>query len=483
MSSRESPDAVAPKPMIRHASLCALIALTLSTTIGMKSVSASPGGAVIPSFGSSGVARDIFSRPLGGATAALAAPGGRTLITGSAADLHGHFGLAAALLDARGRHVTAFARRGTRVVVVGDPTNADRSAAAVRLPGGKFVIAGTMDSEWSSGEESRVAVVRLNPDGTLDPSFGRRGVVVFPAARGSDGFTARYQSAVAVRATRQGWLIVGGRAYASNPLGGDRSGRFLITRLDQRGRRDRRFGLDGWALISPPDMADTRLDDVALAGNGTIVAVGAAGGLSTGRRQDLLVVRLTPAGALDRRFAKSGILRLSPASSAPSARIGGNAVLVQQDGKLLVAGDQSPDFGGAAYLRRFTSAGSADATFGRDGAVAVDWPHGVSRTSSIRAITIDRIGRITVAGSTVIPKGSSGGSRQVATVGRYLASGLVDNTFGRKGVAVISANRFGVALALAASLDGCRYVLAGTSPQDNGRFEQPVAASVYGGGC
>ena len=60
---------------------------------------------------------------------------------------------------------------GGRVVVDFSP-NFDRANAVAAQPDGKVVLAGTDDL---SSDRAQFALVRLNPDGSLDQSFGNGG--------------------------------------------------------------------------------------------------------------------------------------------------------------------------------------------------------------------------------------------------------------------------------------------------------------------
>ncbi len=135
----------------------------------------------------------------------------------------------------------------------------------------------------------------------------------------------------------------------------------------------------------------------------------------------------------------------------------GRAVVVQPDGKTVMAGSCQ---GGPHYgycVVRFDAAGNLDPTFGRNGVVVS--PLG-GDDAIARAITLDGT-RIVVAGSCGI-----GASRDFC-VARYLADGTLDASFNATGVAVTA---MGVAAddAWAVAMDGTRILVAGECEADGG---------------
>jgi uncharacterized delta-60 repeat protein len=70
---------------------------------------------------------------------------------------------------------TAFGTGGITTFNVGSPTGDDRSQAIALQPDGSVVIAGTSDVNLV---DNQFAVARLTPSGSLDPSFGSGGIVL-----------------------------------------------------------------------------------------------------------------------------------------------------------------------------------------------------------------------------------------------------------------------------------------------------------------
>ena len=133
---------------------------------------------------------------------------------------------------------------------------------------------------------------------------------------------------------------------------------------------------------------------------------------------DFAVVRYTASGSLDTTFSVDG---KQTAALSPSLDQG-QSVLVQPDGKIVMAGfayvggatTASSDFA----LARFTSSGSLDGSFGWGGIATT--AIGVSTSDAANAATLYPDGRIVVAGS-------SGAAFALA---RYTTNGSLDTSFG-----------------------------------------------------
>ncbi len=127
---------------------------------------------------------------------------------------------------------------------------------------------------------------------------------------------------------------------------------------------------------------------------------------------------LGAAGALDPTFGTGGIVTTDFGGSPDF----GNAVAIQPDGKIIVAG-----YGGTLRspigfaLARYNSDGSPDATFGTNGQVTTDF--GTSYRSGLADVAVQPDGKIIVAGQNY------NGSNHDFAVVRYNSDGSLDTTF------------------------------------------------------
>ena len=173
-------------------------------------------------------------------------------------------------------------------------------AWAIALQGdGKIVVAGS-----SSGPNGNaMTLVRYNPSGALDPTFGASGVA-----------TARASQATAVVVQSDGRIVAAGNA--------DR--RLAVVRFQHDGRLDASFGSGGLTTVGNGGLEIAW--DLALQSNGQIVV---AGGDTTA----FTLVRLGASGELDPFFADGGISRVSLGFWSEA-----RGVAIDPDGRIVAAG-------------------------------------------------------------------------------------------------------------------------------------------------
>ena len=121
---------------------------------------------------------------------------------------------------------------------------------------------------------------------------------------------------------------------------------------------------------------------------------------------------LAEAGSLDRSFGSMGRVT----TSFPAGGAWGNALAIQADGKIVVAGSVD----GAFALARYDPDGSLDTSFGSSGLVTTSFAEGDAWGN---ALAIQANGLIVVGGS-------AGGKFALV---RYTIDGLLDSSFGSGG--------------------------------------------------
>jgi uncharacterized delta-60 repeat protein len=249
-------------------------------------------------FGSGGVVTtDLDGRAA--VASVLAQPDWKVVLVGHASPA-GVARLALARYRRDGRLDRSFGRGGKVVRV-------DATARAAALgPGGVIVVVGSRTTR--EGRPDGVVVARFTANGALDRSFSGDGVVDGP------GFP------ISVAAQPDGKVVVA--AW--------RAGSVAVTRYRADGSLDGRFGAGGTVMLTRV-IAPRAL---ALDSRERIVVAGSAPGPDI--VNTFVVVRLTPAGRLDRRFGRAGI-----AATELGRRADANAVAVQRDGKVVVAGSSS----------------------------------------------------------------------------------------------------------------------------------------------
>lgn len=201
--------------------------------------------------------------------------------------------------------------------------DADRTdgAYAIALDGdGKLLVTGR--SELTAAQ-SGPALVRLEPDGSLDTTFGDHGIVV------SDLGSAQYFKAWDVVAQNDGKILVAGTSGFGGPDGGQQ---FALVRYLHDGTVDTTFGTNG--------LVTTALYTNYTYGSqcgviGANVAVEADGGIVLAGRacSDVGLVKYLPSGALDTTFGFDGLLLVD--TRPTGATLGVTAVFVRPDGKIM----------------------------------------------------------------------------------------------------------------------------------------------------
>ena len=338
------------------------------------------------------------------AQAVLVQPDGRIVVAGGGAPTNS---FCVARLRSNGALDTTFRSRGKRVIDFGGTDETAQGAALQQ--DGKIVLAGHSDF--------RVAVARLNRNGTLDTTFSGDGKTLF-----SWGPLSR---AEAVLVLPNGKLLVAG---FSGPEGGN----MQVARLNPNGALDQTFGTGGKAPV------DFGGDDFGLAlvrqANGRILVAGQSSAAGA------VVARLRANGALDPDFGADGRVTLPGGGTA-------RAVRLQPVSRIIVAG--SPLGSAVMTVTRLRGNGSLDTTFDGDGTATIDFGT-LSDVAGDAAVQPD--GKIVVAGSTQ--------ADEDVAIGRLNANGSPDTTFGAAGKAKVD---FGVATfghAVALQPNG-RIVVAG----------------------
>jgi len=176
---------------------------------------------------------------------------------------------------------------------------------------------------------------------------------------------------------------------------------------------------------------------VAIQSDGKIVV---AGSISNGNNQDVLLLRYNSDGTFDNTFGINGIVFYNGAMNGDD---GGNAVAIQSDGKIVVVGQSS----GGVSLLRYTSEGILDTTFGVNGVVTYGVANGVCAGDAVAILSDEKI--IVMCSS----------SFDLLFL-KFNSDGTLDASFGNNGTLIYSdANNAGRAMAL--QLDG-KIVVVGS---------------------
>jgi uncharacterized delta-60 repeat protein len=286
--------------------------------------------------------------------------------------------------------------------------------------------------------------------GALDTSFDGDGRVMF------DVFGGVGDSGQAVAIQRDGKIVLAGSWCGFGA--GCRTATFAITRFNPDGSLDRAFGSGGRTLVAFPN-GFAQATDVAIQFDGKIVAAGWRNDDDGVNDADFALVRLETDGDLDPSFSGDGKVTTTFGGSD-----GGEAVAIQGDRKIVVAGSTRGCGGEDFALARYNTDGSLDTTFSGDGKVCTGF--GSDREGAL-AVAIqtnaapgDHRTRIVVAGTTDDDDCPLDCDYDFA-LARYHANGSLDTSFGGDGkVTTGLLSSEDVAAAVAIQTDG-RIVAAG----------------------
>jgi uncharacterized delta-60 repeat protein len=234
------------------------------------------------------------------------------------------------------------------------------------------------------------ALARYNlSDGSPDTSFGQDG-------KKTQDIADRASAAAGVAIQADGKIVLAGSCHT----GADYA--FALARLNLTGALDPTFGIDG-KIVVPIGSTRSAANAVVIQPDGKIVAAGYSA-------DDIAVVRVNTNGMLDPSFDGDGMVTTSFSTNNDVA----NAVTLQSDGKIVVAGSS---FNGANYdfaVVRYRTNGTLDASFNLTGKATTTFG---ANDDTAGAVKIQADGKIVVAGRAVV-----GGRSDFAAV-RYNTNG------------------------------------------------------------
>jgi uncharacterized delta-60 repeat protein len=389
----------------------------------LASVSLAAPGDLDPSFGSGGIASAGLGGDADEAYATVVQPDGKVVAAGWV-DKTGNEDFALTRYNPDGSLDVSFGSGGIVSTPIGSGN--ERASALVLQPDGKLVAAGYA----SNGTNDDFALVRYNPDGSLDASFGSGGKVTTAIQNGADHVNA-------LLVQPDGKLVAAG--FTNGPTFPD----FALARYNPNGSLDSSFGSGGkaWFNLTSKDMVLA----IVLQPDGKLVTAGSCldpNGLLT----QFVLTRYTAAGAVDSGFGSGGTVRTSIGSGNSVAY----ALALQPDGKLVAAGASSNGANDDFALVRYSAAGGLDDSFGTGGKVTT--PVG-SAADQAHALVRQGDGKLLAVGYA-----NTGTTDDFAVV-RYNTNGSLDTTFASGGK-LTTAFAAGVDRAYAAVLQSDGFLIA-----------------------
>jgi uncharacterized delta-60 repeat protein len=393
----------------------------------LAGVASAQDGALDPSFSGDGKMRvyfdaggDLYDAAFGMAIQ----PDGKIVVAGRAAVSDTDTDSAVARILPNGNLDSTFSGDGKVLVHGGSHTDV---FAAVGLQADGKIVAGGGKSY--GGTDTDFMAARLWPDGSLDVGFGTSGIrtVAFDLGGGDTD----YMQDMAIHS--DGSIVMVGQvktAASDYDIG--------IVKLNSDGTMDLNFSGDGKKTLTY-DYGGSKTDvgnAVAIQPDGKIL-IGATITVAP-LETDWAVIRMHPNGSLDTSFGGNGGVEIAfdlmgPGQGSDSV----TDILVQPDGKIVVVGNVTSEYGDWDMgVARLNADGSLDTTFSSDGKKTVWYDLGGDNMDVANAAAITADNRVLLAGwATVNPPLDL----DVAVV-RLTASGALDSTFGNNGKTLIPFN-------------------------------------------
>jgi len=288
---------------------------------------------------------------------------------------------------------------------------------------GKIVVVG--QSQRDDNDLYDFALARFNSDGSLDQNFGTEGLVIT-----TDGYDG---AAIAIQP--DGKIVVAGSGGSLSL----QSIKITLARYLSNGDLDSTFGTDGLVIVDTSYGVRSRAADVIVQENGNILIAGWID-------ENFCVARFDSNGTADPTFAGNGRAQFNFGGAFADAK----AMVVQDDGKIVVAGRSNNDFA----LARLETDGTMDTTFSVDGKVVTDFA-GFWDSATGLAVLAD--GKIIVSGFASVAENVVD-----FALARFTSAGSLDASFGTGGLLTTDVNGDDYAHALAVQDDG-KYIVGGGS--------------------
>ena len=292
---------------------------------------------------------------------------GKIVVTGYGSS-GGNDDFAIARYNTDGSLDTSFDTDGKLLIDFGRYENG--KALAIQTDG-KIVLAGT--SVALGGLAANMHLLRLNTNGSLDTTFDSDGKVTTDIGPNDDVLSIALQN--------DGKIIIGGGSDASGNL------ETTLLRYNSNGSLDTTFNSDGIATIDFAISNDAAYS-VAIQSDGKIIAAGYA---DLGGQVVFALLRLNSNGSLDTTFDTDGKIT----TAFGSFYDGAYSVVIQSDGKIIASGNSNNGSQALFATARYNTNGTLDTTFDTDGKITTAFG---SFDDGANAIAIQNDGKIVVAG-------------------------------------------------------------------------------------
>lgn len=328
-------------------------------------------------------------------------PDGKIIVAGHTG-YTGNYDFAMARYSETGAIDTSFGVNGKVITPIGPSYSAYAKSVVIQTDG-KIVVAGYC----LGGSSDDFALARYTTNGVLDASFGNSGIVITSMGALDDkGNNVVLQP--------DGKIIVTGYSY--NNAAYEKRNYFALVRYTTSGVVDNSFGVNG-KVLTPIGLFNAEASSALVQPDGKIVVAGYS---SNGNYNDFALARYTASGAFDTTFNDVGYVTTALGVSSSRA----NALALQPDGKIILAGYGHNGSNYDFALTRFTATGVLDTNFNASGKVLTS---NGSNNDYATGVVLQSSGKVIAAGYSC--PGNASSDCDFALV-RYTSDGMVDKKFG-----------------------------------------------------
>ncbi|MFJ2321016.1 hypothetical protein [Pseudomonas sp. NPDC087817] len=353
-----------------------------------------PDGSLDDTFGANGIVRASFGGTQESTSRSIAiCSDGKLLLTGSVA----YRSPALARYYPDGRLDRSFGTAGHVILPLPEEIDEqvaldiqgesqDSACTVTPLADGKILV--VRNYVITHGADTRAFVFLLNSDGSLDTTFNQKGYVqvLYPGATPADVGLASGST------DSNGRIMVCGRLMLSD----ESTYTPLLARYTRDGRLDTSFGEKGFVVYSDAPRLKAGLVAVIGQPNNRLLGIG----ITEDGEQGVLV-SLEPDGSANIQFNRGQPL-LTRLDNTTTRWKGG---VMQADGKIVLAGQiKHPDQRSEAVVVRLLSDGLLDSTFNNVGWASTP----VLKTPLTHAVVLQADGKIVVAGETGTTRNTQG---------------------------------------------------------------------------
>jgi uncharacterized delta-60 repeat protein len=300
---------------------------------------------------------------------------------------------------------------------------------------GKIVVAGY--GRESSSSFKGLSIARYLQDGTLDYDFGSLGLI-------QKQTTTMEGELNSIAIQKDDKILAVGYSISSTTNNED----ITLVRFNKNGQLDKSFGNNGLVLTEISDQKEIG-ESVAIQPDGKIVVVGTT---QHNPGPDIVLARYDEYGQLDYYFGNAGtvITNITPGPDI------GKSLVIQRDGKIIVAGFSYSADNLFMTLLRYDSNGILDPTFGKSGIVITSFSSRVGKLD----LVLQSDEKIILVGSSEIDNAHH------FTVIRFNNNGVIDQSFGSNGSTRTKIGNYSEAHGVAMDSNG-NIIVAGTAELGN----------------